>query len=160
MSAIAPAPVSDREQRAKMLTALAEVFGEDIGVTRLAAYIQALSDVPLDSLRLGLQHAVKAQTFFPKPAELRRAVDHALNAQAVLARARAQIVEDTDWRLARFCTVCEDSGMAYVKRGTHDIVPHAQVHGSQADWQMQPCVCRDHNPAIRRRCGAPKYGAD
>jgi hypothetical protein len=55
-----------------MLTALAEVFGEDVGEVRLAAYVEALSDLERDALRAACQRAVREATFFPRPAELRQ----------------------------------------------------------------------------------------
>jgi hypothetical protein len=39
---------------------------------RIAAYVQALQDVPLPALRLGLQYAVRMAVHFPRAAELRQ----------------------------------------------------------------------------------------
>lgn len=55
-----------------MLAALAEVFGEDVGEVRLAAYVEALDDLSLEALREAFRRAVRELTWFPKPVELRR----------------------------------------------------------------------------------------
>jgi hypothetical protein len=141
-----------------MLGALAEVFGEAITDGRMEGYLAALADVPLASLKLGLQHATRTLTWFPKPAELRRAVDAALASQRLLETAKQQVVRDEDWRVAHHCQLCADSGMAYVRKSDGATVPHSQVVGSHADWGVRPCVCRERNPVIAQRCGPRAYG--
>jgi hypothetical protein len=141
-----------------MLGALAEVFGEAMTDGRMEGYLAALADVPLAALKQGLQHATRALTWFPKPAELRRAVDAALGAQRLLEAARGQVVRDDDWRVAHHCQICEDLGMAYVRKSDGATVPRRLVVGSHADWGVRPCVCRGTNPVIAQRCGPRAYG--
>lgn len=142
-----------------MITALAELLGEALSEVRLEGYLAALEDVPTPALQAGLRHAARTSQWFPKPAELRRAVDAALASQRVLDKAREQVVRDDDWRVAHHCTVCADSGLAYVRKSDGATVPHSQVVGSHADWAMRPCVCRERNPVIAQRCGPRAYGA-
>lgn len=148
---------AERADRIRMLAALAEIFSEDLGDARMEAYLLALSDVPLDALRLGLQQAIRSATWFPKPAELRRAVDAAVASQRLLSQAQQQVVADDDWRVAHHCVTCADSGLAYSRKGSTAIVPHSAVYGSHAEWVMRPCVCRATNPVIQRRCGPRSY---
>lgn len=144
-----------------MIAALAKIFGEAMDDIRLEGYLAALEDVPTPALQAGLRHAARTCQWFPKPAEVRRAVDAALASQRVLEKAREQVVRDDDWRVAHHCQICADSGMAYVRRGTQEVVPHGQVVGSHADWAVKPCVCRDHNPVIRERCQrVTRYGEE
>jgi hypothetical protein len=151
---------SERADRVRMLAALAEVFGEDLGDTRLEAYLLALQDVPLAALRTGCQQVIRASTWFPKPAELRRAVDAALASQRLLETAQQQVVRDDDWRVAHHCQLCADSGLAYVRKRDGATVPHSQVTGSHADWGVRPCMCRERNPVIAQRCGPRAYGVE
>lgn len=154
------APEED-ERRIRMLQAFAELFAEGMSEVRLEGYLAALEDVPTDALAQGLRQASRACQFFPKPSEIRAAVDTALATDRVLAKARAQVVDDEDWRVAHSCTVCADSGMAYSRKGTRAIVPHSQVTGSHADWEMRLCVCRDRNPVIQQRCTrGTRYGVE
>lgn len=54
-----------------MLTALAQVYGEDIGEVRLEGYVEALREVEVQALRLACQLALQQLKFFPRVAELR-----------------------------------------------------------------------------------------
>jgi hypothetical protein len=54
-----------------MLTALAQVYGEDIGEVRLEGYVEALADVELPALQLACQLALQQLKWFPQVAELR-----------------------------------------------------------------------------------------
>ena len=144
-----------------MIAALAELFSEVMNDIRLEGYLAALEDVPTPALQAGLRHAARTCQWFPKPAEVRRAVDAALASQRVLDKAREQVVRDDDWRVAHHCQICADTGWAYVRRGTQAVVPFGQVVGSHADWAVRPCVCRDHNPVIRERCQrVTRYGEE
>jgi hypothetical protein len=147
---------------ARMLTALAEVFAIALSDAQLEGYLAALADVPTEHLRLGMQQAMRACTFFPKPAELRRAVDSALLALEQSQRWQSRVVEDLDPRVSSFCLDCEDLGMVFSKdrRAQVGCVPISQVMGS--GWYTKPCPCRATNPAIKRRYErqAPRYARE
>jgi hypothetical protein len=150
-SDIATVTHPDRATVARMLAAFSEVFGEPMTETRIEGYLAALADVPTEHLRLGMQQAMRACQFFPKPAELRLAVDTALIALEQSRRFKPQVVEDLDPRVSAFCLDCEDLGMVFSKdrRAQIDCVPISRVMGS--GWYTRPCPCRDTNPAIKRR---------
>jgi hypothetical protein len=161
-TAIATVTHPDGSTVARMLAALSEVFGEPMTEARIEGYLAALADVPVEHLRLGMQQAMKACTFFPKPAELRRAVDTALIALEQSQRFKSQVVEDLDPRVSAFCLDCEDHGMVFSKdrRAQIDCVPISKVMGS--GWWARPCPCRDTNPAIKRRFErqTKRYGSE
>jgi hypothetical protein len=152
----------DRQNVARMLAAFSEVFGEPMTETRIEGYLAALADVPTEHLRLGMQQAMRACAFFPKPAELRRAVDTALIALEQSQRWNEKVVEDLDPRVSSSCLECEDHGMVFSKdrRAIVGCVPISQVMGS--GWYAKPCPCRDMNPVIKRRYErqAKRYGSE
>jgi hypothetical protein len=160
-AAIATVTHPDGSTVARMLAAFSEVFGEPMTETRIEGYLAALADVPVEHLRLGMQQAMRACTFFPKPAELRRAVDTALIALEQSKHWHEKVVEDIDPRVSSFCLDCEDLGWIYSKdrSGRIDCVPISKVMGS--GWYTRPCPCRDTNPAIKRRfeCQTKRYGS-
>ncbi len=132
---IAPLVPRETETRSRMLTALAEIFGEALTEVRLEGYLAALADVPLPALRLGLQRAAKTCTFFPKPAEIRTAVDEAQTSRVLSSSPAVRGV---------FCKDCRDVGMRYVSGNV-----------------VTRCDCLAHNPVIKQRCArATKYGAE
>jgi hypothetical protein len=159
--ALATVTHPDRPAVIRMLVALAEMFAHEMTDTLIEGYLAALADVPTEHLRLGMQQAMRACAFFPKPAELRRAVDTALIAAEQSQRWQSQVVEDLDPRVSSFCLDCEDLGWVYSKdrSGRIDCVPISQVMGS--GWYTRPCPCRDTNPAIKRRYErqAKRYGS-
>ena len=55
----------------KQLTGLAEGFGESLTVERVEIYIDGLTDIPQDRLRVAFSRALYESKFFPKLAELR-----------------------------------------------------------------------------------------
>jgi hypothetical protein len=136
---------------ARMLTALAEVFAIALSDAQLEGYLAALADVPTEHLRLGMQQAMRACTWFPKPAELRRAVDAALLAHTQATRWQEQVVDDVDPRVNMACRDCEDLGLVFSRDRKAQVgcVPISQVMGS--GWYAKPCPCRDINPVIKRR---------
>lgn len=98
---------------ARMIGALAETLGEPLSEMRLEGYLAALADVPTERLKLGLARAMRGATFFPKPAEIRRMVDQALDALATEARLAPK--EDDDPRFLVFCRDCRDDGYVFVE---------------------------------------------
>lgn len=62
---------SEKDQFYKRLAVLAETLGEPLSPVRLAGYCEALEDVPLAAMVIGLRAAARACRFFPKPVELR-----------------------------------------------------------------------------------------
>ena len=66
---------TDRMAFAAMLGTLAEVFGEPLSDTRVEAYFRALSDLPLDAMKLAGERVIRTARWFPKPVEFREAVE-------------------------------------------------------------------------------------
>lgn len=158
---------TDRETLIRMLAALQDIFGGEMTDTRLEGYIAALSDIPTDDLRLGMQRAVRACTWFPKPAEIRRAVDAELAARVKVEPLVEQVVPDWDARVAVSCPACDDSGWRnHINGGP----PFERAYDAQvaalmdrtAVLSQSPCPCAPHNPVIRRRLekAGRKYAED
>jgi hypothetical protein len=63
----------DRVDFARILYAMAETFNEPVSELRAEAYFDALEDLPLVTVRAACRVAIRTQTFFPRPAELREA---------------------------------------------------------------------------------------
>jgi hypothetical protein len=103
-----PTP-TDAPARHELLAALADVFGRRPSATRTAGYVEATADIPLEALRAGVQHAMRAHRFLPSPAELRAAVSTA----GLNARLLDTVVEDTDPRVLTHCGHCGDSGWRF-----------------------------------------------
>jgi hypothetical protein len=58
----------------RMILSTAEIYSESLSDDRAMAYIEALIDVPIEDLGLGIQRHIRTSKWFPKPAELREAV--------------------------------------------------------------------------------------
>jgi|SRR5262249_24475959 len=59
------------EWRTKQLLALAEVFREPLTAECMAMYVESLSDMTDNQIRVSIGRAVRELKWFPKPAELR-----------------------------------------------------------------------------------------
>jgi len=65
----------DRPAFALVLHALGEAFNEPVSELRAEAYFDALSDLELDEVQQAARAAIRTQTFFPRPVELRSIID-------------------------------------------------------------------------------------
>jgi hypothetical protein len=126
--------VPDAPARHELLSALAEVFGRKPSAIRTAGYLEATSDIPLEELRAGVQHAMRAHRYMPSPAELRVAVD----ATRVTEQLALGVLEDTDPRLLVHCQYCCDTGWAF--RDEWRAEGQANV--------VRRCVCAATNPKL------------
>ena len=113
----------------RMIVTLAELLGEEMSADRAAGYAEALSDIPLDDLRLGVQRIVRNASYFPRPAEIRMAVERERDAREPTVVA-PEIV----------CTRCDDSGWVIVKERTNTTQPTAAR-----------CACYRTNPKLVAR---------
>lgn len=65
----------DQETFAALMLGLGETYGENVSEARLEIYFQALRDMPLDAIRKAANLHVQSSKFFPRPAELREAIN-------------------------------------------------------------------------------------
>jgi hypothetical protein len=81
-------PLNDEQRIGRMVTGMAAVFGVTLTDPRLHGYVQALTDLPLDALQVGIKRAIATWRFpdMPKPADIRTAVE----AELVASREAAQ----------------------------------------------------------------------
>lgn len=63
--------ITDSVEFGRRLAAVAEVFDHKLTPAKVALYFEALRDLPLVSIGVALNQAVKVLKFFPKPVELR-----------------------------------------------------------------------------------------
>jgi hypothetical protein len=80
--------LSNVEWRTKQLVALAEVFKESITSECLAMYVESLSDLSDDQIRLCVGRAIRDLEWFPRPAKLRDLADADGSATSQDAEAR------------------------------------------------------------------------
>lgn len=118
-----------RARMMRMIVTLAELLGEEMPADRAAGYVEALTDIPLDDLRLGIQRLIRNTAYFPKPAEIRQAVDRERD-----AREPAIVPAST------VCTRCDDSGWVIVRERTDTTQPTAAR-----------CACYRTNPKLVAR---------
>ena len=65
---------SNVEWRTKQMLAMAEIFREPLTAECMAMYVESLSDLTDDQIRLCIARAIRELKWFPKPAELRELV--------------------------------------------------------------------------------------
>jgi hypothetical protein len=128
----APSPSPERERVMRMILSLAEMYGEGLSDDRTDGYVEALLDVPVELLRLGFQRHIRLSKWFPKPAELRSAVD-----RERAERAPSDILAFTTRGQAPICARCEDSGWLFVAERT-----------DQAQPTVKRCACYTTNPTL------------
>jgi hypothetical protein len=143
---------ADRAAVLRMIVGMAEIYGQELTDTRLEGYVELLSDIPTDALALGIQRAMRACNWFPKPAEIRRSVDAELAARQTVEQLGARVVSDVDPQAPTYsCLACEDTGWRYHDgpKGSPISIREAVDRGGPGF--VSPCPCREHNPSIRRR---------
>lgn len=94
----------DSSEFAQRLVGLGEVFDASLSPVKQALYFEALADLPLEDVVRALNQAMKACTFFPKPAELRdfavgNVEDQAAQAWANLKRHAREIGAYRTWEV-------------------------------------------------------------
>lgn len=72
----------------EVLTRTAELFGEALSAGRIVTYYDALADLTLADVRAALRSAERTLRWFPKPVEIREALNGTPDDQAELAWAR------------------------------------------------------------------------
>lgn len=80
----------DRGPFAQLMLGIGETYGEPVSDTRMEIYFRALSDLSLDAIRTAANVHVRSQKFFPRPAELREAIEGNMDDRAELAWAHVQ----------------------------------------------------------------------
>lgn len=80
----------DRKPFGEMLFALGEVFGEAVTATRMEIYFRALADLSLESIRQAANIHARTSKFFPKPVELREAIEGRAEDKAEIAWTHVQ----------------------------------------------------------------------
>ena len=76
---------ADREAFALLMTGLSETYNEPVSVARMEVYFAALADLELADVRRSATVLVRTSKFFPRPAELREAIDGSSEDRAELA---------------------------------------------------------------------------
>lgn len=66
---------ADREQFATLMLGIGETYGEPVSDARMEIYFAALADLDLEEIRAAATAHVRTSKFFPRPAELREAID-------------------------------------------------------------------------------------
>jgi hypothetical protein len=75
----------DRGAFAELMVGLGETYGEPVSTARMEIYFAALRDLPLVQLRQAATLLVRTSKFFPRPSELREALDGSVDERADLA---------------------------------------------------------------------------
>jgi len=76
---------ADRPAFAEAIGILAETLGEPFSKLRIEGYWIALNDLPIEAVQTAILCRLKTATFFPKPAEIRAAIEGTTEDQAELA---------------------------------------------------------------------------
>jgi hypothetical protein len=75
----------DREAFMVLMLGLGETYGEPVSDVRMEIYFHALVDLALNDVRTAANRHVRWQKFFPRPSELREAVQGSTEDRAELA---------------------------------------------------------------------------
>ena len=76
---------SDKPAFARVLYALGETFNEPVSEIRAEAYFDALCDLPVEAVLTAARAAIRHAKFFPRPVELREAVEGNVEDRAEVA---------------------------------------------------------------------------
>lgn len=76
---------NDRPSFAALMLGIGETYGEPVSDARMEIYFAALSDLGMGEIRAAATAHVRGSKFFPRPAELREAVDGSLEDRAEIA---------------------------------------------------------------------------
>ena len=121
-----------------------DVRGEQMAASKVL-YFEQLEDVPIEAVVAGADDILETETFFPVPAEWRRA---ALKAKYRFALAALPSDAPGD----HVCKVCEDTG--FVRRvcrvGERCSAKHVDRPETFEHSYTTPCPCREANVAYQR----------
>lgn len=121
-----------RARVGRMVAGLAEMLRESLSDAAIDGYVEALIDVPFDELREGFARVAKYSRFFPRPAEIREAVDAANRERRVVEQDR-----DVPFFAPPICARCEDNGWVCVAERTDAAAP-----------AFRRCSCYTSNPKL------------
>lgn len=82
----------DKPTFATLLIGLGETYSEPVSDARLEIYWRALSDLPIEALQGAATVHANTSRFFPKPVELREAVEGIVDDRAELAWSRVRFL--------------------------------------------------------------------
>jgi hypothetical protein len=145
---------TDREALGHLLLRTASLFNRKLDALTLNAYLDALQDIPLAALETAAVTLQRTQKFWPKPVEWREA---AQKTRPMVRRPMPEpvLLSDGSVEPVLFCPRCEDSGWVPdcgcaldALAANHCCALHPFMrHGLRYPNPLQPCDCRDHNPA-------------
>ena len=156
------------ELLARDLAVLAEAFAEPLTNVRLAAYVNALRDLELVTLREAMADCQASMQFFPKIADLR---DAEFGVRARRDEQRLKLLPAAGRvQLSYHCTSCEDTGfvrdLSCPGDGSCGIGKCGQVPMMHYPHTFtRKCFCRATNPkleaqrAVMRRKSQERAGA-
>lgn len=75
----------DRQSFAALMLAVGEVYGESVSDARMELYFAALADLDLGTISGAVEAHMRAQKFFPRPSEIREAIDGSAEDRAEVA---------------------------------------------------------------------------
>jgi hypothetical protein len=75
----------DRAAFAELMLGISETFSHPVSDTVMELYFRALQDLPLEALRVAATIHVRTAKFFPRPAELREAIEGSTEDAAEIA---------------------------------------------------------------------------
>lgn len=78
----------DRGAFAELMLGIGETYGEPVSEARMEIYFRALADLPLAALQQAASVHVNNSRFFPKPVELREAIEGRVEDRAEMAWAQ------------------------------------------------------------------------
>lgn len=81
----------DLETTGRQIAMLAEYFNYELQPHVLRVYVDGLADIPTAHMKAACRRVIQTQTFMPKVAELRQAVDDIIDAQREEQRRRGQV---------------------------------------------------------------------
>lgn len=76
---------ADRLGFAELMLGIGETYGEPVSDARMEIYFRALEDLSLDAVRAALNTLVRHSKFFPRPAEIREALEGNVDDRAEVA---------------------------------------------------------------------------
>lgn len=90
--------MNDRAAFADLIFAVGEFYAESLSVTRVEMYYSALADLDLADIRAALNVHLQTSRFFPKPVEIREAINGSAEDRAEVAwNAVQKLVRSHGW---------------------------------------------------------------
>jgi hypothetical protein len=76
---------ADRERFGRAMLVLSEAFNEPVSQVRATAYFETLADLPIEHVERAARTWLRSGKFFPRPSELREAIEGVAQDRALLA---------------------------------------------------------------------------